>query len=372
MNVNDLVNHALPTVLEVGKTPLLIGPHGAGKTSVVYQYAKKHGYEMVVLRLGQMADAGDIKGLPEFLRDENGNPISTKFITPDFFLKKGKCIIFLDEVNRCQMDLIQPVFQLIEKERRLGDLQFHEETRVIAAANPPTGDYTVLDFRDDKAFQSRFCHLYFEPTAEEFLNYLKEQGRPQVYIDYLRENPAMIRGKVEDFQIDYMSPDNRAHDECAKYYEVALQNAIPKGVVTEVMKGMVGTESAISFMKFADSYYSFVKGTDILENFDKVKSRLDVDRVDSINNTSQEINELVNDEKFTLKKKHYSNLREFITTIKYESGYALLKSLFESHRFFDTKWAKPEFFDNDDLVAHFKSKGLDRQSVANEADSQES
>lgn len=370
MNVTQLTQHALPTILELGKTPLLIGPHGAGKTSVIYNYAKQNGYELVILRLGQMADAGDIKGLPEFLRDENGQAISTKFITPDFFLKKGKCIIFLDEVNRCQNDLIQPIFQLIEKERKLGDLEFHPETRVIAAANPPTDDYTVLDFRDDKAFQSRFCHIYFEPTTEEFLNYLKDQGRSQVYIDFLRENPNHIRGKVKDFQIDYMSPDNRAHDECAKFFELATANNVPKGVITEVLKGMVGTASALAFVKFSDSYYSFVKGIDILNQYDKVKSRVDVDRVDSVHATSQEIVELIKDDTFELKKKHYVNLRNYMMTLKAESTRALYQDVFKVGRFFNTKWAKPEFFDNDEFFLDLKAK-IDRSALVKEVESQE-
>lgn len=372
MNVTDLTKHALPTLFELGKTPLIIGPHGAGKTSVMSQFANENGYRLIPFRLGQMSDAGDIKGLPEFVRDENGKAVATAFITPEDLTEAGmkKCILFLDEVNRCQMDLIQPVFQLIEKDRRLGKFELHEDSRVVAAANPPTGDYTVLDFREDKAFQSRFCHLIFDPTTQEFLDYLKAQGRPQVYIDFLRENPAMIRGKVEDFQIDYMSPDNRAHDECAKYYEIAQANNTPQQVVIEVLKGMVGTESALAFVKFADSYYSFVKGVDILENFGKVKARLDVDRVDSIHSTTQEIIDLVSDDKFTLKKKHYTNVVAFMKTIKPESSYSLLKSLFDVGRWYNTKW-KDEFFNNDELLAHLNKKGMNRGEIAKEANEQE-
>lgn len=366
MNVTNLTKHALPALFELGKTPLIIGPHGAGKTSLIYQFAKENGYTAIPFRLGQMADAGDIRGLPEFIRDENGKAVATAFITPEDLTEAGenKCILFLDEINRCHTDLIQPVFQLIEKERKLGKFKLHEDSRVVAAANPPTGDYTVLDFREDKAFQSRFCHISFEPTTEEFFNYLKAQGRPKVYLDFLRENPQLIRGNVEEFTIDYMSPDNRAHDECAKFYEIALERRTPKEVIIEVMKGMVGREAAISFIKFADDYYSFVKGIEVLETFDKVKGKIDPKRVDAVHNTNDQIIEVLDDVNFTLKKKHLENLRQYIIMLGNETKIAFVNKVFSHKKLFSNReLSKKEFFNNDELVDHLSGIGMSRKAI---------
>lgn len=366
MNVTNLTKHALPALFELGKTPLLIGPHGAGKTSVIYQFAKDNGYVAIPFRLGQMADAGDIRGLPEFIRDENGNAVATAFITPEdlTLAGKNKCILFLDEINRCHTDLIQPVFQLIEKERKLGKFELHEDSRVIAAANPPTGDYTVLDFREDKAFQSRFCHITFEPTTKEFFQYLENKGRAQVYIDFLRENPQLIRGQVEEFTIDYMSPDKRAHDECATFYDIAKTRNVPKEVILEVMKGMVGNEASLSFIRFADDYYSFIKGEDVLERLDEVKARFKPDRVDAVHNTNDQIIKVLDDPNFKMTKKHFVNLRNYIMLLGAETKAAFVNKVFGHRKLFtDRALSKKEFFDNQELYDHLKEAGLSRREI---------
>jgi MoxR-like ATPase len=172
MKVTEL-KAALTAVFSIGRTPNIIGLHGTGKSSVVYQWAAENGYKVSERRLGQMADAGDLIGLQEFIRDtKTGNATHTKHVLPDWFPREENTIVFLDEVNRAHKDLLQAVFELVY-DKSLAGVKLPKNCHVVAASNPATDDYAVLDF-SDSAFQDRFVHIQFTPTKEEWLRTLSE------------------------------------------------------------------------------------------------------------------------------------------------------------------------------------------------------
>ena len=91
--------HELQQLLE--NTPathniMLVGKHGIGKSEILTEFFKEKEMSVVALFLGQMADPGDLIGLP----CKNEQSGKTEFMPPYWFPTDGKPIVlFLEELG---------------------------------------------------------------------------------------------------------------------------------------------------------------------------------------------------------------------------------------------------------------------------------
>jgi MoxR-like ATPase len=115
MNITDL-KVALPLIASMKRTAMLHGKHGEGKSQVIRQIFENMGKKVVDVRLGQMADAGDLIGLPQFMKDNSGQDY-LKYVFPDFFPRQEDVVIFFDELNRAPKDILQGVFEMVFTQR---------------------------------------------------------------------------------------------------------------------------------------------------------------------------------------------------------------------------------------------------------------
>lgn len=335
MNVTQL-KEALPVLLKAGITPNILGRHGTGKSELTRKIFEDLGYRVIDIRLGQMADAGDLVGLPEFDRDENNRALATRFITPDRFPKKGeKAIIFFDEMNRANKDILQAIFEMV-LDYRMGDYSL-DRTKledgmplqaVITAGNPPTDDYSTLDF-SDKAFQDRFCHIKFEPSHKEWLSYARKSKISPELISFIADQPSMLEGKTKDFELDEIKPSRRSIVAADRI----IKQKASVNVEIELLHGMVGVECATAFASFRANYDQALKGIEVLKDYAKVKEQVELfssvegDRQDILSNTLEEIEAYVI-EKGKMTKKEQENLIKFLTTIQLGLGFGFIKRFF--------------------------------------------
>ena len=191
------MKETLPYLFKAGLVPLLIGRHVIGKSQSVKQWCDANGYDMVDLRLGQMSDAGDILGLPDFTTDAKGNKIATKFMRPSWLPTRPKTVIFLDEINRAHKDIMQAIFQLV-LDKRIHEYVLPEDCYIVAAANPNTEEYETFDFIfTEKALQDRFVHIKLEPSKDEFFEYFRNaKGSPAV-LGFLQEHDYILASRVK-------------------------------------------------------------------------------------------------------------------------------------------------------------------------------
>jgi alkaline phosphatase D len=269
MKVTEL-KAALTAVFSIGRTPNIIGLHGTGKSSVVYQWAAENGYKVSERRLGQMADAGDLIGLQEFIRDaKTGNATHTKHVLPDWFPREENTLVFLDEVNRAHKDLLQAVFELVY-DKSLAGVKLPKNCHVVAASNPATDDYAVLDF-SDSAFQDRFVHIQFTPTKEEWIGYGRSQSFAPSVLDFIAEFPSMLEnGALQAFDLSFVKPSRRSWEAVSKLESTD----IPEDIRLELTMGIVGTEAAHQYTTFKKTYAKTIKAVDILNNYDKVRANV--------------------------------------------------------------------------------------------------
>lgn len=329
MKLND-VKTVLPLMAKAEIVPLFFGESGVGKTESIRQWANENGYRFINIRLGQMSDAGDLTGLPEFVEVDGVK--MTAFMQPNFFPKKGeKAVVFFDELNRCHPDIIQAVFQAVEREGGIGEYKFDfsidEETGLpntirAAASNPPTDDYTVQDITD-KAFMNRFCHIKFEPTTKEALEYFKTIGVAPEIRDFLVDQPNMMEVQGEDYTLEYVKPSRRNWEAVHRFN--AVSEGTDQGIVNEVLMGLVGAAATHAFNSFVANYDKAIKGIEILDNLKEVKDKLDVSRVDIIDQINDQILDIVKAD--DINKKRGDNLLEYTTLIPKDSAVKLLRDI---------------------------------------------
>ena len=88
---------------------MLVGRHGIGKSEILTEYYSAKGMKVVALFLGQMADPGDLIGIPS----KNVETGKTEFMPPYWFPLDGRPIVlFLDELNRARPEILQTIMDL--------------------------------------------------------------------------------------------------------------------------------------------------------------------------------------------------------------------------------------------------------------------
>lgn len=245
---------------------MLVGKHGIGKSEILTSYFKNKGMKVVTLFLGQMADPGDIIGIPSKVekQDADGKATSrTDFTPPYWFPQDGQPIVlFLDELNRARPEILQTVMDLTLN-RKLAGKALPEGSHVISAVND--GDeYQLTDL--DPALVSRFNIYEFKPTVEEWLNWAVSQGLDERVINFIQDNPTWLDGDSSDYKGLDKSADRRAWKHVS---DIMLKVKDIKDIHKRIIAGIVGAGAAAAFIQ-STLQHKAITGKDLLLKYDKV------------------------------------------------------------------------------------------------------
>ncbi len=329
MNITEL-KQALPFYFKAGLVPLIWGRHGVGKSQAIKQVGEETGYNVIDIRLGQLADAGDLLGLAEFVKDKNGNSVATKFMRPNWLPSTPKHIIFLDEINRAPKDVMQAVFQLI-LDKKIHEYVLPDDCYIVAAANPTSGDYDTFDMvQTDKALQDRFVHLKLAPSADEFIEYQRKKEMNKTLLNFVSENKDKLLYTDIDFSFDFVTGSNRTIEAIGK-----LENLnMPENLLKESLHGMWGIEKTQLYFKFKENNLTRLKAEDVLFDYDKVSkvvtklSSVDENRNDVLKVTCDEIVEVYKNMKSKKKAEaSLENLVSFLSAIPKDLSFAFIKNI---------------------------------------------
>lgn len=260
ISVNIVELKQLLEVLPSTHNLMLVGSHGIGKSEILTDYFKEKGMPVVALFLGQMADPGDLIGLP--CKDEVTG--KTDFMPPYWFPTDGKPIVlFLDELNRARPEILQTVMDLALN-RKLAGKMLPEGSRIISAVN--AGDqYQLTDL--DPALVSRFNIVNFKPTVEEWLLWARKNNLDDRVTDYIDENkqwldkdPDMKEGSDTGLE---KTPDRRAWKRVS---DVILEKQELKAIDTKIISSIIGPKAASAFMNNI-TQQKILSGRDVLTRF---------------------------------------------------------------------------------------------------------
>ncbi len=221
---------------------LLVGRHGIGKSEILTEYFEEKGMKVIPLFLGQMADPGDLIGLPYFNHDTG----HTEYYPPYWFpLDDKPIVLFLDELNRARPELMQTVMDLALN-RKLAGKKLPEGSQIIAAVNAGE-EYQVEEL--DPALVSRFNVYFFNPQFTDWMNWANKNKLDSRVIRFLKENQLMLDGKEsageDDVNNFFKTPDRRAWK---KVSDVLTNVPQLEEKHIKLVAGIVGKDAAVSFI----------------------------------------------------------------------------------------------------------------------------
>jgi len=313
--------------MECNLTPFLWGKAGIGKSQIVQQIADEGKMQMVDLRLGQM-EVGDLTGIP----DRNGD--TTVWLRPTWFpTDNSKGILFLDEINRARLDVLQAVFQLV-LDRRLNTHVLPEGWKIVCAGNPSGGDYFVSDL--DPALMNRFVHIKLTPLHTEFVDHAKGASFNKSVVSFIQEYPNMLGNEMIDIPLEII-PTPRGWEMYGKIIDgLDINSSTDQALMFEAGVGIVGSTATVSFIESFKQAKRYIRGEEILKNFAKVKpdlkDMLDTTdgkeiRIDLINMTLEEVLDLTMPHDYHFMEKTEKNFVDFLVMLPIDLRLAAIKRM---------------------------------------------
>ena len=352
MNISQ-ANKVLPILMEKGVVPFLWGHQGVGKTQTIEQIGLLTGRRVIHLHLATQ-EPGDVVGL--LVKNEDG---TVRHARPEWFPTDPNVILFLDEFNRAPMEVIQTTLPLVGKQRSIHTHKLPEGAWIVAAGNYDNNTMNVTSIAD-AALMSRFCHLDFVPTNEEFILHLEKKGHDTL-ASFFRVHPEMIEvNSPERPVLDTITPDRRAWCEAIGVLdkEPALDSCR-----YEIYSGLVGKTAASSYTVFKKNITERLSGKDVLEKYKDVRGTVlaasspKSSRFDVLNTAVEEILARMSLDRFA--PQEIDNFKQFMLDIPLEMSLKIIK---KTH---DLDWAqKNEVLNNKEFVEKFKHSKLEKETAA--------
>ncbi|MDT8442108.1 MAG: hypothetical protein RQ723_10650 [Desulfuromonadales bacterium] len=276
MNIAEMKLVLSEILTKTELTPCVVGHRGVGKTAGIVQVCDEIGYAHVALRLGQM-EVGDLVGIP--YRDGEVMHWSRPSWWPA--ADAPPTIVHCDELNRAQQeDTLQAIFQFVEpplagRPRCLHTHQLDRKHKVVVSINPPDGSYQVATL--DRALLDRMVLLYVETDYPCWARYARQQQFDGAVQQFLAAYPNLLsrQGASMDLQVE---PTERAWEMVST---LRRHCRFPAELEMEVYAGIVGTEAAVSFLRWSrERTERPVTARQLLDDWDTVAGQVCAQRDD--------------------------------------------------------------------------------------------
>jgi len=246
---------------------MLVGKHGIGKSRILEDYFSSKGAKVVTLFLGQMADPGDLIGLPE----KNEKTGKTDFMLPYWFPIDGEpVVLFLDELNRARPEVLQTIMDLTLN-RKLAGKTLPEGSRIISAVNNGN-EYQLTDL--DPALVSRFNIYEFSPSVEDWLEWAESSGIDARVINFISENPEFLDATDIDADHDNLerTPDRRSWERTS---DIIKKFEVLDNLQKPIISGILGDRATSIFFRFIMEHDIPSAQELLCKDFSKVTERLE-------------------------------------------------------------------------------------------------
>ena len=304
--------------------PLFIwGYHGIGKTEGVRQCAEELNFDCSTLNLANQSPE-ELLGLYKIVGDV------VKYYRPEWLMLDNPrpVIYFLDEILRGPDYVKQSIFNFVA-EGRLHTHKLRDCDVVIAANNPNTEDYVFNPF-EDAAFESRFAHLYLEPTTEEVINHFNESGCHNSVINVYKNDPDVVKVSIPSEHRVHVKPNNRMMKKVSLMLNHITETEF-NDFGMQLIFAMVGAEIGATIIGDYKETLHFDDPEDILAGKSLKVNFMDVPKI-GVTNTRlvQHLRDnynLVNDKKKSLSDAQKKSLFNYMHNIPKDCATSFLKEI---------------------------------------------
>lgn len=226
----------LISCIQAGINIHIEGPSGVGKTEMVDQVCTEMTLPLFKHRPAD-CEPSDFRGMPAVIgTDNDANPIM-KFSRPeDIPPAKGKCVWYLDELNRANRSVMNSIMQATDSTKRVGNHKLSQDCVVIAAGNPASDNqYDVGEL--DYALHNRFLHLYVDYSVGDLLTYAAKNHWNQDTINFIKLNQSNLLG------IESCTP--RSLERLSRITEHAKVTS--RGNALALFQGCIGPSLGVSY-----------------------------------------------------------------------------------------------------------------------------
>lgn len=347
---------------------LILGPHGVGKSQIVYQVGETLRHEIykdpevcvaigtLLKNEGKMADLiaenggvwsyelgipvierrlsqvgeGELTGVPRISENELLRRETTKFTQMDFMsiVYEFPVILFFDELNRAFPSLRQATFQIADSKIFLGS-RLHKDARVFVAANIGAM-YQADDF--DVAEFSRYAVIGTQYDSEAWLKWASNPKNKihEAVVSYITKEPTALYTDDKKFATNTKTTDPRAWSKVGTVMTKLENEGRLKAFVNSIsafkmlVSSLIGPIEGSKFAEFCKENAFFYGVKDIFTNWPTTKREIEEsskgkDRKDKIiQELSHKIlDSLINNSDYWFKEEeHYSeNVKSFLEEV---------------------------------------------------------
>ena len=255
----------------------IIGPAGVGKTAIMDQIKSELSQELnkefhMIMIKAPVISRDDML-IPFPIKDSKKfEMLYSDFIPPD---DQEYGLFVIDEFMRGDRVLKQLLWQ-IQNEQKIHMKSFPKGWFVVSTDNPDDDEYS-LDSDEDAAGLRRHLHVYVDVSAKDFIKYAESNQLHPLVINYIKTYPDRVYDfKSQKIGAVYSNPASweKVSDHLWKY---ELNGGIDKHLnhLSTIISGLINLTNTRMFLSFIRDNSNMLSPEDILNNFDKVKPKLE-------------------------------------------------------------------------------------------------
>lgn len=242
--------------LETKRNILILGNSGEGKTAKVYEYAEKHGLQVIDFDLaGRLPE--EVTGIPAVNGDFYTRTLDKEL--EEFFKVKGKGYILLfDEINQGTPDALNTMYRICYPNPKMRKWAGHDisECQIVACGNLADGsDGTVYLTDLPTPLLNRFFVFKLKRNNKETTEYLSKKYKNIPHVK--KYITAMLEGNISPRDID-LCLDILQYEHDSIFLETKLGEALTAKIL-DMQKNIETLDPAKVLKKSREIYVRFKK-----------------------------------------------------------------------------------------------------------------